>query len=353
MYDEFERAVTGRSGERLSFLSWLSIALGTVFALGIVAAGLTAVRVKREVERNVAEITREVRREIRSESAVDAEAMAERLESHTSLLSVPPEEGVTLLQNLDSGSPPEAFMKEFFGGTMELFPQGREIAQGIKDQIREGLLEIDSEEGGIHLDLVRGEDGGSLVINSDDGQVRFDLGKTDDGGFFLIDSKDGGQVRFDLQKGEDGGSLIIQSDDGEVRFDVAGSEDGGTMVIETEDATVRFGAGEDAEGMPAWVPRMDNMHSELAKVYSIRSEEGFMGAVSWQGDGSARDILTFYRDWLSGEGFDLRSQQRTRDGGEEVSSLWARDESSGRVMFLVTGQEDGLTKTLLGYGEKR
>ena len=49
MYDEFERAVTGKSGARLSFWGWLSIGLGTLFVLGIVAAGITAVHVKHRV----------------------------------------------------------------------------------------------------------------------------------------------------------------------------------------------------------------------------------------------------------------------------------------------------------------
>lgn len=78
-----------------------------------------------------------------------------------------------------------------------------------------------------------------------------------------------------------------------------------------------------------------------------------MGAVAWQGDGSARDILTFYRDWLEGKGFDIRSQQRSREGGAEANSLWARNEGTGRVVFLVAGEEDGATKALLGYGEKK
>ena len=49
MYDEFERAVTGKSGEKLSFLAWLSIAIGVLFVLGIVAAGLTAIHVRHKV----------------------------------------------------------------------------------------------------------------------------------------------------------------------------------------------------------------------------------------------------------------------------------------------------------------
>ena len=64
MYDEFERAVTGKNGQKLSFLAWLSIAVGTLFALGIVAAGLTAVRVKSQI----AEIAHVIEHQIESPS---------------------------------------------------------------------------------------------------------------------------------------------------------------------------------------------------------------------------------------------------------------------------------------------
>jgi hypothetical protein len=213
-------------------------------------------------------------------------------------------------------------------------------------------MEIDSKEGKVRMDLVREEGGGSLVIDSEEGQVRFDLRKTEDGGFFVIDS-DEGQVRFDLLKGDDGGSLVIHSADGEFRFDVAEGEDGATVAVTTDHGTLHFGAGQEAEGMPDWVRRMDGVPSDPERVYSLTSEEGFMGAVSWQGDGSAREILEFYRDWLQGESFDIRAQQRSREDGVETASLWARDEASGRVVFLVAGEDHGSTDVLLGYGEKR
>jgi hypothetical protein len=346
MYDEFERAVTGKNGQKLSFLAWLSIAVGTLFALMIVAAALTAVRVKS----HVAEIAHVIEHQIQNHPTLAAEAMVEKLESHASLLSVSPEDGVLMLQDLGSDASGEAFMEEFFGGTMGLFPQGEEMIGELKDQVREGIMDFKASEGRVRMDLIRGEDGGSLVIDSEDGQVRFDLKKTDDGGFLAIDT-DEGQVRLDLVKRDGGGSLVINSEDGQVRFDVEGSDDGGTMVIQTDDATIRFGAGDEAEGMPGWVERVDGMPRNPRGVYSLTSSEGFMGAVAWQGDGSARDILSFYRSWLESEGFELKVQTRSRDGGEEVNSLWARNEASGRVVFLVAGQEEGATGVLLGYGE--
>ena len=308
MYDEFERAVTGKSGEKLSFLGWFSIAVGTLFVIGMIGVGLMAVRVKHQV----VEIAHVVQHELKANPTLAAEEMVERMESHASLLSVPPEEGVTLLQDLGSDAPEEAFMREFFGGTMELFPEGKEFVEGLKEQAREGLMEVKSSEGNVRMDLIRGDDGGALVIDTEEGQVRFDLRKTEDGGFLSIDSGEG-QVRFDLIKGEDGGSLVIQSDEGQVRFDVAGGENGGTMVVRTDDATLRFGAGDEADAMPGWVERIDGMPRDPQRVYSLSSDDGFMGAVAWQGDGSARDVLSFYRSWLEGEGYELRAQHRSRN----------------------------------------
>ena len=347
MYDEFERAVTGRSRQGLSFLGWLSIAVGTLFVLGIVGAGLAFVRVKSEVE----EIAHEIRRELEVSPTVATDAVVERLESHATLLSVSPDEGVSLLQNVSPESPGDAFMEEFFGGTLNLFPEAPEIASGIRDQVRDGLVEIGSGGERLRMDLVRGDEGGSLVIQSDEGQVRLDLRKTADGGYLAIDSEEG-EVRFDLVERENGGALIVNSREGEVRFEVEGGDDGGTMVVRTDDTTLRFGAGEEAQAMPGWVRRVEGMPEGPRKVYSLSSERGFMGAVAWQGDGSARDILTFYRDWLEGEGYELRAQHRTREGRSEVSSLWARHQERGRVVFLVVGQERGHTEVLLGYGQE-
>lgn len=346
MYDEFERAVTGKNGQKLSFLAWLSIGVGTLFALGIVAAALTAVKVKSQI----AGIAQVIEQQIEAHPTLAAEAMVEKLESHASLLSIPPEEGVMMLQDLGPDAPAEAFMEEFFGGTVGLFPDGQEMIGDLKDQIREEIMDFKSSEGRVRMDLIKGEDGGSLVIDSEDGQVRFDLKKTDDGGFLAIDT-DEGQVRLDLVQRDGGGSLVINSEDGQVRFDVEGGEDGGTMVIETDDATIRFGAGDEAKGMPGWVERFDGMPSDPQGVYSLTSSEGFMGAVAWQGDGSAREILSFYRDWLESEGFELKAQSRSHEAGEEVNSLWARNEESGRVVFLVASQDEGATDVLLGYGE--
>ena len=103
--------------------------------------------------------------------------------------------------------------------------------------------------------------------------------------------------------------------------------------------------------MPGWVQRIDGMPADPQRVYSLTSQEGFMGAVAWQGDGSPQDVISFYREWLEGEGYELRAEHRLREEGNDRGSLWARNEDAGRVVFLVAELEEGMTNILLGYGE--
>ncbi len=346
MYDEFERAVTGKSREGLSFLGWLSIAVGTLAVLGIVGVGMAAVHVRSRV----VHIAHEVAHELEAGPAKAAAELVSRFESHTDLLSATPEEGVVMLQNLDTGSPAEAFMEDFFSGSMEIFDDAQDMKLDLQGNEDGGFLDIKSDDGHVRMDLERHDGGASLVIDSEDGQVRFDLKKTDDGGFLSIDSEDG-QVRFDLIKGDDGDSLVINSEDGEVRFDVQGNDTGGSLVIQTPEESFRFGAGDEAEALASWVPRAEWMPSSPQRVYSLESEEGKLGAVTWEGDVSAEEILGFYKNWLEGEGYELSSEHRLHDEGGNQGSLWARNEADGRVVFVVTEQMDGETKILLGYGE--
>ena len=172
-------------------------------------------------------------------------------------------------------------MEEFFGGTMGLFPEGQELIGDLKEQVARGIMDFKSSEGRVRMDLIRGEDGGSLVIDSEDGQVRFDLKKTEDGGFLAIDT-DEGQVRFDLVKGDEGGSLVINSEDGQVRFDVRGARMGVPWSSETDDATLRFGAGDEAEAMPGWV-EANGRHARRPAEGSTLSPRPKDSWVRWPG----------------------------------------------------------------------
>ncbi len=354
MYDEFERAVTGKNHEGLSFLGWLSVALGTLFVLGAVGAGLTAYyvhsRVAHVADRISGELSGPLAETLQAGPAEATAAMVRRLESHAQLLDTPPEDGVALLQDLGSGPPSEAFMDRILGGSLELLSDGKAFSLDPREVVDRKIVEMRSQEDNVRVNVVRSGNGGTLSIGSGEGQVRLDLQKTEDGGFLAIDSEDG-QVRFDLTRNDKGGSLVIHSDDGQVRFDVARGGDGGSLVIQADGETFRFVAGSEADAMPSWVRRMGSTEGEARPVYSLDSPEGSLGAVAWQGDQSPEEILSFYKEWLEGEGFELRAEHRMRGDGEDRGSLWARDEVSGRMVFLVAEQDGDMTKVLLGYGE--
>jgi len=315
MYDEIERAVTGKSPRGISFLGWVGIVLVLLFMFGTVGAGWAFFRVKSEVE----EIAREIRREVEVDRRVAGAVHRAEGEGVRQILSnlgprlddltARPEEGLTLIRNL----------------------QAADLSHGSIQEAVEGSLRIRGEEGEITADLQGNQEGGSLVIGTPEGEIR-----------------------LDLVKQADGGTLTLRGPEGDVRLEVVGDEEGGRLLLHTEDETIRFGSGWAAEELPGWVPHLDGMPEAPRQVYSASSSEGFLGAVAWEGPADPREILRFYRQDLAGEGYEVKAEHALRDAGHAQGSLWARHEGSGRVVFVVAEAEaDGPTRILLGYGEER
>jgi hypothetical protein len=348
MYDEFERAVTGRSKPRLSFLGAMAILAGLVLVLGAVGLGFA---VKRTVDR-VQDYARDFAEDLDVQPALVAAEMADRLRSHARLASADPEEGLAFLEELGLGDPAEAVLRNMAEG-LSTAPGSVQDEQTLPRNEGDGAsLVIDADGEEVRFDLQRSPDGGSLVIASDQGQVRMDLARTEDGGSLTIDSDDG-QVRFDLIRTDEGGYLTIDSDDGQVRFDLVRGEGGGELRIQTDGEAFRLGLGTEADETPGWVPRPEGAPRSPERIYSLGSDQEFLGAVAWESDQSPEAILDFYRDTLERLGYDFRASHRL--DGEHVSqqSLWAKNQDSGRVVFVVTHQDGGQTKVLLGYGGAR
>jgi len=314
MYDEFERAVTGKPRKGIPVFGWILISIAFLFMLGIVGVGFAAHRVARMVEM---EISNQFEGELAAElSGLDAEIAAEiaaalaevegefgghsadgsgdfaatlisRLQPRLEKLAGDPEAGLALLKDLGSSDYPEKALRD----------------------VLEGSLRIRTEDGELTADLWSGEDGGSLVIDTPEGE----------------------QIRIDLAK-EDGG---------------------GELVIRTEEKVVRFGAGTGAEGLPGWVPRVRGMPDDPTHVFSALSDEGGLGAVSWETDRSPRAVLDFYRRELEESGFQMREEHSGRQRGDFEGGLWAENEADHRVVFLAVSEDEGVTKVVLGYGEDR
>jgi len=325
MYDEFERAVTGKAKEGLPAFGWILIVLASLFLFGIVGVGFAAHRVARMVHRELsqdqaAELARELDglgEEIAAElrgldgeiAAEVAAALAEveaelggqrdggsrdfaatilsRIQPRLERLVGDPESGLSLLQHLGSGDYPERALRD----------------------VLEGSLRIRTEDGELTADLWSGEDGGSLVIDTPDGE----------------------QIQIDLAKEEGGGELVIR----------------------TEEKVVRFGAGTAAEGLPGWVPEVRGMPNDPTHLFSAASDEGVLGAVSWETDRAPGAVLDFYRRELEESGYRIREDHSARHQGEFEGGFWAENDAVDRVVFIAVSNEEGKTKVLLGYGEDR
>ncbi|MGW8266787.1 MAG: hypothetical protein ACWGSQ_10485 [Longimicrobiales bacterium] len=323
MYDEFERAVTGKPRAGLPAFGWILIVLAFLFLFGVVGIGFAAHRMARMIhgelsEDHAAELARELKgldaeiaaelrgldKEIAAEVAaalaeVEAELSGQlgeesrdftatilsRVQPRLERLVGDPESGLSLLRHLGSGDNPERALRD----------------------VLEGSLRLRTEEGELTADLWTGEDGGSLVIDTPEGE----------------------QIRIDLAKEEGGGELVIR----------------------TEEKVVRFGAGTAAEGLPGWVPTVRGMPSDPTHLFSALSDEGGLGAVSWETDRTPGAVLDFYRRELEDSGYRIREEHSARHHGEFEGGFWAEDEGHDRVIFIAVSRKDGKTKVLLGYGE--
>lgn len=352
MHDEFERAVIGERRRRgPSALGWLMVFLGFFFVVGVVGVGWAISKATQRAKEMAAQLASGFHP---VELATD---VVSRLRTHERLLAMTPDEGLRYLRGLDGGDPADAVLEDVvampfqeLGAVSSALENGRRLSDASS---RESSLTLHSDRGDVRFDLQRSDDGASLVIDSNDGRVRFDLGRTRDGGFLTIDSEDG-RARLDLARTPEGGTLTIDSDQGTIRVDATGGEDRARLEISSDDGEVlRLGLGRDALRMPSWVPRLDGMPDAPRPVYSLEADTGLLGGVTWSSDRSAEDVLAFYRERLEEEGYDLRAEHSRRDATYDEGSLWARDEGSGRLVFVVTRGDGTGSRVLLGYGERR
>ena len=352
MYDEYERALGVRRGR--SAWVWFLVAFGLFAAVGVTATFFAVRRGVNAVQERLATLD------------LDGAAarVVEGLDDHAALLRAEPDEGLAFLRTLDGAEPSKSLLRDLvprnLGALAAASNEPREDRARSRslDQERsapEDRRTFTFRAGGdeLRIDLDRDEDGGSLTIGSAGETLSLDLVRTDDGGFLTIrDGED--EARIDLLRTEDGGRLTIDAPDGQVRFDLRERDGGGSLVVETDrDEVLRLGLGSDARAMPRWVPRRPAMPSDPEPVYSLTSDEGALGAVSWEERASAEEVVAEYAAGLERDGFRLESEAQDRGGSVERSALWARTPDPERFVFVLA-QDDGVrTRVLLGFGEAR
>lgn len=324
MYDEFERAVTGKSKKGIPVFGWILIILAFLFMFGVVGVGVAAYHFAKnvrhevshdfasdlaeelsdleielaaeldgldaEIAAQVAEALREVEAELEANFGDEAPLLAanllSRMDSRIGRILGNPAAGLALVEDLGSRDYSERALKE----------------------ILEGSLRIRTEDGELTADLWRGKDGGSLVIESPDGE----------------------ELSIDLVRGDAGGALVIRS----------------------PESTVEFGAGSEALELPEWVPTARWMPDGMKPVFSMGSEEGSLGAVAFETDRSPEAVLEAYRDVLEGEGYHVQEEGSHGHRGDVEGGFWAENFETDRIVFIAASDERGVTKVLLGYGEE-
>lgn len=346
MYEEFERAMTGRTPRRgMSPLAWFGAAFAVLVVVSVVGVGFA---LNRAVHR-MGDFARDfdVGRELSNLSRLAD------VGPQTRLLSMDPDEGLAFLETLDAGDPAESFLREMMRGNLDLldmdpFHRVRHVAEGVKAQASASV-----DRGDVRISLDRRDGGGSLVIDAGGEQTRFDLVRGESGGQLTIDSPDG-RTRISLVGGDEGGTLSIDSEEGEVRFDLRKRGDGAEILMDTDGRSVRLGIGDGAGGMPGWVADFGVFPEAPRPVYSLDSAEGALGAVAWQASEAPSEVLARYKTELEARGYELRDRYRHSGEDADEGAFWARNESQGRMVFVVAHHEEaGRTQVLLGFGERR
>jgi hypothetical protein len=139
-----------------------------------------------------------------------------------------------------------------------------------------------------------------------------------------------------------------------VRVEFVDGDDGGQIRIHTDEGRTVAAFGENASRMPDWVESFGDVPGRATPVLSLDSDRGRLGAVAWESESGASELLASYLRALEAEGYEVKVEHRVRNGAEEHGSLWARHEADARMLFVVAHREgSGPTGVLVGYGERQ
>lgn len=289
MYDEYERAMTGREKPRLGLLGWIGLSIVGLMLTGTAVAVFAFFVVKNKVEEAVA-------REGGPEAVVERILAEVERELETELANVDEIERVELERALRSIARVERAV-----------------------QVRSGRIDVG--------DLVEG----SLRVTGSDGE-RFSL---------------------DLRGDESGGFLVIESGDERLTFDLARDDDGAALVVRSADGEeIRVGAGDRALEVPAWIPEIADRPARPRHLYSARSDDGWAGAVVWETDLSPDEVVEAYAAEFERAGLRLETEARA-EGRDGRMSLKVAEADGDRSAVVAAASDDGRTTVFLGYKDRR
>ena len=324
MYDEFERAVTGKPKKGIPVFGWVLIVMAFLFLFGVVGVGFAAYKtvtmVKREVSsemavdlaNDLADMQQELQREL---DGMDGEVAAE---VSAALREVQDE------LELSFGDEAPLY-------TADLFSRMSPVLERLIQNPAAGMALLEDLGSSDTSDrALRDVLEGSLRIRTDDGEMLAQLWSGEDGGSLVIQGSDGEDLTLDLVRGDDGGALVIQSSEG----------------------NLKIGAGSEAAGLPGWLPEIRGIPDHPKSLFSVESDEGSLGAVTWKTDQALEAVLKETREVVSRAGYRIREEHSARGREQVEAGFWAENSREDRVIFLSASSKDGVTRILLGYGEE-
>lgn len=180
----------------------------------------------------------------------------------------------------------------------------------------------------------------------------FNLQELTEGRLQLRD-RDLSRLRLDVRGGDRAGSLVLDADGERVAVDFERDADGGAVVIRSSEGTITLGAGGRAADLPAWVPSVADRPDRPVQIYSARTDEATVGAVSWETDLTPEQVVDRFDDALGYEGLSADRRSVRRHPGESRASLTFRELDGERKAFVVAVDDGGRTRVILGYRSDR
>ena len=193
-----------------------------------------------------------------------------------------------------------------------------------------------------------------VETNDEDGTVTFRNTKEDKE--FTVDYddiKDGkltiqteeGEMSFEAQGGEDGGSFTFQDASGEtttVDVQTQGDE-AGTVTVQGPDGETRYGANLGMDDVPDWVPLYPGADQSQSN-FSASGSEGQAGMLTLSTSDSTDDVMEHFKKVLEDAGYTVEHNTVTMGTGQEGGSV-SGTKDGGYTVSVIVGRDSGSDQT--------
>lgn len=166
----------------------------------------------------------------------------------------------------------------------------------------------------------------------------------------LRNTKTGEEMTFDFKDIEQG-KLRWNTGEGEVEIDAQGAGDQGGVTVRTEKGTAKFGAGAAGDDeLPAWVPVCEDS-TAFDMVFVTEDTHSRTGTYTVSCPAAINDALDFYQQALEGDGFEVKRQTVSFNGGKQGILTGENKADERTVVVTLTSEGEG-AKGGVQYSEK-